>query len=101
MEQILDQKIIEYILVFLGLLLICVSLLKYSSGEEEEVWFPNHLLPKRNDSSNYSNDVLIQCYDTRKHLIGYYDFAEERWRCINYQDIPKNFKWRYLTIEME
>ena len=88
--------------IVLCLTFICFVLLKFSSEQEDsELWFPQHLLPERNSNSNYSNDVLIQCYDTRKHLIGYYDFGEEMWKCINYQDIPKNFKWKYLTIEID
>lgn len=96
----LNNWTILIVVIFLFLFII-FALFSFSSEEESEMWFPKHLLPQRSENSDYSDDVLIQCYDTQKHIIGCYDFKEDVWRCINYQDIPQNFKWRYLKIEIE
>lgn len=88
------------IAVFFILLIICIALLRYSSSDCE-VWFSKYSLPKQTSGSDFSEDVLIQDYDSKKHIIGYYDFKEEIWRCINYQEIPNNFKWKYLNIDID
>ncbi len=101
MENLTPKNIVIACLIFLGLILICISLLKYSSSPEEVAWFPKHLLPKRKESRRYSDDVLIYDYNTKKSNIGYYDYEEEVWRTINYQNLPEDFKWRHLEIEMD
>lgn len=101
MENLQPQTLLQICLVIFALLLICVSLLKYSTNHEEVAWFPKHLLPKRKESRGYSDDVLIYDYKTKKSNIGYYDYQEEVWRTINYQNLPEDFKWRNLEIDID
>jgi len=101
MEKLFTETFLYVCLTIAILLAICIALLKYSSNPEEVAWFPKHLLPKRKETRRYSDDVLIYDYNTKKSNIGYYDYEEEVWRTINYQNLPEDFKWRHLEIEMD
>ena len=100
MTTFISEYWLQIVTVFFILLFICIGLLRYSCDYEEVIWFPKHLLPNRIENQDYSEDVLIYDYDTKKSNIAYYNFKEEVWKTINYQDLPENFKWRSLEIEM-
>jgi len=101
MEKLLSHPFLCTCLIASALILICISLLRYSTNENEVAWFPKHLTPNRKELSRYSDDVLIYDYNTKKSNIGYYDYQDEVWRTINYQNLPEDFKWRHLEIEMD
>jgi hypothetical protein len=101
MIQFIIENKKEITFVVILLMIICISLLKYSSSKEKIIWFPKHLLPKRKEDANFSDDVLIYDYKTKKSNIGYYDYQEEVWRTINYQNLPEDFKWRNLEIDID
>lgn len=88
-----------FAVVALGI--ICFWIFKFYTYDEFE-WFSQNRLPENpREDRNISEDVLIYDYDNDCNIIAYYCYNEEKWCFIGNADTPKNWKWRYLDIDID
>lgn len=100
METLFSQ--IKLLIIIFGLLnMLMILLLIFSVKKEKPTWYSKHCFPNKIKGKDISHDVLIKDTKSKKHIIAYYDYANERWELINYQIPPEEFIWRYIEIEFE
>lgn len=93
---------VKLIVIIIGLLnVIALMLVLFSVKKEKVTWYSKYSTPRKIKGSDISHDVLIKDLSTKKHIIAYYDYSNERWELSNYQIPPIRFEWRYIEITFE
>lgn len=70
----------------------------------ETTWKLKEILPKKIETTNFSEIVLIFCCKLQVHALGWYNFVEEQWNVNGIQKhvlAKEQWKWRYLHQDID